>query len=83
MDCAVRIGVLPDSSLVGVKLADNQRLVVATPTYLQRHGRPQHPSDLANHNCLNLVSSGAPSGWLFTIQVKHSNQGEQQPYGMQ
>ena len=68
MDCAVRIGVLPDSSLVGVKLADNQRLVVATPTYLQRHGRPQHPSDLANHNCLNLVSSGAPSGWLFTIQ---------------
>jgi DNA-binding transcriptional LysR family regulator len=67
MDCAVRIGVLPDSSLVGVKLADNQRLVVATPTYLQRHGSPQHPLELAKHNCLNLVSSGAPSGWLFTI----------------
>ncbi len=67
MDCAVRIGVLPDSSLVGVKLADNQRLVVATPTYLQRHGCPMHPGDLVNHNCLNLVSSGAPGGWLFTI----------------
>lgn len=68
MDCAVRIGVLPDSSLVGVKLADNQRLVVATPRYLQRHGYPKHPNDLAKHNCLNLVSSGAPSGWLFTIE---------------
>lgn len=67
MDCAVRIGVLPDSSLVGVKLADNQRLVVATPTYLQRHGTPQHPQELLKHNCLNLFSSGAPGGWLFTI----------------
>lgn len=67
MDCAVRIGVLPDSSLIGVKLADNQRLVVATPTYLQRHGTPRHPQDLVKHNCLNLISSGAPSGWLFTM----------------
>lgn len=67
MDCAVRIGVLPDSSLVGVKLADNQRLVVATPNYLRLYGEPRHPSDLANHNCLNLVGPGAPSGWLFTI----------------
>jgi DNA-binding transcriptional LysR family regulator len=67
MDCAVRIGVLPDSSLIGVKLADNQRLVVATPTYLQRHGTPLHPQELVKHNCLNLISSGAPSGWLFTI----------------
>lgn len=67
MDCAVRIGVLPDSSLVGIKLADNQRLVVATPSYLARHGQPKHPLDLQQHNCLNLVSSGAPSGWLFKI----------------
>lgn len=67
MDCAVRIGVLPDSSLIGVKLADNQRLVVASPTYLQQHGVPRHPQELHAHNCLNLISSGAPSGWLFTI----------------
>lgn len=67
IDCAVRIGVLPDSSLVGVKLADNQRLVVATTTYLERHGTPHHPNDLLKHNCLNLVGSGAPSGWLFTL----------------
>ena len=68
MDCAVRIGVLPDSSLVGVKLADNQRLVVASPNYIKLHGTPQHPQELIAHNCLNLVSSGSPSGWLFTIE---------------
>lgn len=67
IDCAVRIGVLADSSLVGVKLAENQRVVVATPTHLERHGVPAHPQDLLKHNCLNLVSSGAPSGWQFTI----------------
>lgn len=67
MDCAIRIGVLPDSSLVGLKLADNQRLVVATPTYLRRHGTPSHPDDLQAHQCLNLATSGAPGGWLFTV----------------
>lgn len=67
MDCAVRIGVLPDSSLVGLKLADNQRLVVATPSYLHKHGLPKHPEDLARHNCLNLATAGAPAGWQFTV----------------
>ena len=43
-DCAVRVGDLPDSSLVSVRLADNRRLCVATPTYLQRAGTPRHPS---------------------------------------
>jgi DNA-binding transcriptional LysR family regulator len=42
-DCAVRVGDLPDSSLVSVRLADNRRLCVAAPRYLQRHGRPGDP----------------------------------------
>lgn len=67
MDCAVRIGVLPDSSLVGVKLADNQRLVVASPGYLAKAGTPRHPVELNRFNCLNLISPGAPNGWLFNI----------------
>ena len=46
-DCAVRVGDLPDSSLVSVRLADNRRLCVASPRYLQHHGRPQQPQDLA------------------------------------
>ena len=43
-DCAVRVGDLPDSSLVSVRMADNRRLCVATPQYLQRHGVPEHPN---------------------------------------
>src|SRR6218665_2665447 len=37
-DCAVRVGDLPDSALVSVRLADNRRLCVATPAFLRRHG---------------------------------------------
>ena len=48
-DCAVRVGDLPDSALVSVRIADNRRLCVATPGYLQRHGTPRHPSELAQH----------------------------------
>ncbi len=40
-DCAVRVGDLPDSSLISVRLADNRRLCVATPAYL---ARPWHPA---------------------------------------
>jgi DNA-binding transcriptional LysR family regulator len=42
-DCAVRVGDLPDSSLVSVRLADNRRMCVATQAYLARHGRPNQP----------------------------------------
>src|SRR5215475_14774365 len=40
-DCAVRVGDLPDSSLVSVRLADNRRLCVAAPSYLKRAGTPK------------------------------------------
>ncbi|KAF1018689.1 MAG: HTH-type transcriptional regulator DmlR [Paracidovorax wautersii] len=48
-DCAVRVGDLPDSSLVSTRLADNRRLCVATPAYLRQHGTPQRPAELAQH----------------------------------
>lgn len=75
IDCAIRIGELPDSSLVSIRLADNRRVVVASPAYLARHGSPAVPQDLAAHNCLSL---GQQRGWLFcnekgeTITVKVS-----------
>jgi DNA-binding transcriptional LysR family regulator len=67
-DCAVRVGDLPDSSLVSVRLADNRRLCVATPQYLKRHGTPQHPSALARFDCLTLSSDASQArGWAFTV----------------
>jgi len=66
-DCAVRVGDLPDSSLVSVRLADNRRLCVASPAYLQRCGRPQHPQDLQHFDCLVLSSDASQTrGWAFT-----------------
>ena len=70
-DVAVRIGQLDDSSLVGIRLADNQRVVVASPDYLAAHGRPLHPDDLQRHACLTFGASGNQArGWLFTIEGK-------------
>jgi DNA-binding transcriptional LysR family regulator len=67
-DCAVRVGDLPDSSLVSVRLADNRRLCVATPEYLQRHGTPTHPNDLNRHECLTLSSDASQTrGWAFRL----------------
>ena len=67
-DCAVRVGDLPDSSLVSVRLADNRRLCVATPAYLARAGTPRHPSDLARHQCLTLSSDASQTrGWAFQV----------------
>ena len=67
-DCAVRIGDLPDSSLVSVRLADNRRLCVAAPGYLKRRGVPLHPADLARFDCLSLSSEASQTrGWAFSV----------------
>jgi DNA-binding transcriptional LysR family regulator len=73
-DCAVRVGDLPDSNLVSVRLADNRRMCVATPEYLKRAGTPRHPAELSRHRCLTLSSEASQSrGWAFVIdgQVTH------------
>ena len=77
-DCAVRVGDLPDSSLVSVRLADNRRLCVATPGYLQRAGVPETPADLMRHQCLTLSSDASQTrGWAFAVdgEVTHLRPG--------
>jgi DNA-binding transcriptional LysR family regulator len=77
-DCAIRVGDMPDSSLVSVRMADNRRLCVATPGYLQRHGTPQQPSDLARFDCLTLSSDASQTrGWAFRIngELQHLKAG--------
>ena len=67
-DCAVRVGDLPDSNLVGVRLADNRRLCVAAPAYLKRAGVPASPAELARHQCLTLSSDASQTrGWAFVL----------------
>ena len=65
-DCAVRVGDLPDSSLVSVRMADNRRLCVATPAFLARRGTPKTPVDLSRFDCLTLSSDASQTrGWAF------------------
>ncbi|MXN17896.1 LysR family transcriptional regulator [Pseudooceanicola sp. GBMRC 2024] len=65
-NAVVRIGALPDSSLVARKIGRNRKLLVASPAYLARRGRPETPQDLAAHDCL-CFSRYARSGttWQF------------------
>jgi DNA-binding transcriptional LysR family regulator len=51
-DLAIRMGSLQDSNLVSRKLCHLQRVVVASPSYIAKHGVPTVPADLAHHNCL-------------------------------
>lgn len=54
-DIAIRIAGLKDSTLVARKLAPDDRIVCASPDYLQQYGVPQTPDDLSNHRCISLL----------------------------
>jgi DNA-binding transcriptional LysR family regulator len=65
-DAAIRIAVLPDSSLVARTLCGMPRYLVGAPSYLVKHGRPKHPTHLAEHRCIDYVYTMVPGTWRFT-----------------
>ncbi len=66
-DLAVRFGEPPTSSLVARKLTETRIVTVASPAYLERHGRPRHPSELACLECIQFrdPATGRPFDWEF------------------
>lgn len=67
LDVAIRVGPMPDSSLIAHKLCPMVSSVCAAPAYLERYGRPVEPKDLEQHRCLLLALSGfARNSWKFT-----------------
>ena len=68
VDCAVRGGLLADSTLIARRVGIIQFDTCAAPSYIARHGRPLHPDDLANHQCVNYFSSktGKIHDWNFS-----------------
>jgi DNA-binding transcriptional LysR family regulator len=65
-DAAVRIAVLPDSSLIARRLCRMPRYLVGSPSYLKKHGRPRHPMHLAEHVCVTYGHGTAAETWRFT-----------------
>ena len=65
LDVAVRIGHLPDSSLVALPIGETHRVVCASPAYLKHAGTPAVPADLARHRCLTFGGITPGDEWTF------------------
>ena len=57
LDASIRYGTPPDSSMVALPLSpNNDRVACASPDYIAKYGKPSHPSELVNHNCINFIT---------------------------
>jgi len=65
VDAAVRIGHLPDSTLVARHVGEMRRIVVASKAYLKARGEPKTPRDLTSHDTVQFGAATAPSEWRF------------------
>ncbi|MFT4704496.1 MAG: DNA-binding transcriptional LysR family regulator, partial [Bradymonadia bacterium] len=68
-DIAVRIGSLPDSSLIASRVGEVRKVVCGSHSYLEERGCPQTPSDLADHDVIAIRPLGPPSKWRFGQQT--------------
>ncbi|WP_104029601.1 LysR family transcriptional regulator [Vibrio jasicida] len=67
-DVAIRLAELKDSTLVARKLAPDRRIIVASPEYLEKHGTPKTPQELAEHECVTLMGL---DNWVFETPDAH------------
>ena len=64
-DLAVRIARLPNSSLISRKLASARMVLCASPGYIRKHGKPKHPTELADHAVLSYSLLSTGDHWEF------------------
>ena len=66
-DVCIRFGEPPDARVIAKRIAANRRLICAAPAYLARHGTPQVPNDLTQHNCIGIRQGDEAYGiWRLT-----------------
>lgn len=65
IDVALRMGDLPDSSMLVRRIGQARRLVIATPAYLERHGTPTSPDDLQGHQLVIYTHDGVGEACTF------------------
>lgn len=67
LDVAVRVGVLPDSSLVAIPVGEARRVICASPAYLRRHGKPRTAQDLSSHRFVRFTGVAPRDEWNFRL----------------
>lgn len=70
IDVAIRFGELADSTLIARKIGETQRMIVASPAYLEKAGSPKSPSDLASHKIILGPAGRGAQGWKFSKNGK-------------
>jgi len=68
-DLAIRVGALEDSGLISTRLAESRGVVVASPIYWDRFGRPTQPTDLTAHKCISYSNMPTPGEWMFQSET--------------
>lgn len=68
IDLALRIGALPDSAMIALRLGTVRWIVCASPAYLAAHGRPETPADLAQLPCVTFGFADAATPWIFALE---------------
>lgn len=69
IDLAIYLGALDDTSMVARKLASSSLVICGSPEYLNKHGVPQTPEDLANHSCLVNWAIAPRNKWQFKSET--------------
>ena len=64
-DVAIRIGDLPDSTLMATRVGAVRRVICASPAYLAKHGVPARPEDLSRHECVTFEVLSSRRAWVF------------------
>jgi DNA-binding transcriptional LysR family regulator len=65
IDVSIRIGPLPDSSLIATRIGSVRVVACASPDYLAARGRPLTPAHLIRHDCITIDETGVPRTWAF------------------
>jgi DNA-binding transcriptional LysR family regulator len=73
VDVAVRIGELPDSSLVAIRVSAIRRVVCGSPSYFAARGMPVRPADLVEHDCITFEGLSSPQAWTFAGRKAQSS----------
>ncbi|TXL69556.1 LysR family transcriptional regulator [Vineibacter terrae] len=68
VDVALRIGELPDSRLIALRVGATHPVVCASPAYLAARGTPRTPDDIAGHDCIIYEGFRSPDLWAFAHQ---------------